>query len=86
MKNGLLKTLLNYRGKMEKRIKVFTGENPYDVEEVINNLLEKMSGKLHDVIFDVAFDPHIDGLEYTCVLVYTPEGKDEKENQKSKKD
>lgn len=67
---------------MEKRIKIFTGDNPYDVEEVVNNFLEDMLGKLHDVIFDVAFDPHIDGLEYTSVLVYTPEAQDEKEEQR----
>lgn len=74
MKNGLLKTQPNYRGKMEKRIKIFTDQNAYDLEKVVNNFLEHIVGKLHDVIFDVAFDPHVDGLEYTSVLVYTPEG------------
>lgn len=58
---------------MEKRIKIFTGDNPYDVEEVVNNFLEIRVGKLHDIIFDVELDHHIDGLEYTMVLVYTPE-------------
>lgn len=67
---------------MEKRIKIFSGVNPYEIEENINNFLENMLGKLHDVILDVAFDPHIDSLEYTGLLVYTPEGEDEKEGQR----
>lgn len=67
---------------MEKRIKIFTGDNPYDVEEMINKFLERRCSKLHDVLFDIAFDPHIDGLEYTSVLVYTPEEEDEEEEEK----
>jgi hypothetical protein len=69
---------------MEKRIKIFLGDNPYDVEDVVNRFLKAMTGKLHDVIFDVAFDPHIAGLEYTAVLVFTPEEEHEKKEQRKK--
>lgn len=79
MKNGSGKTRVNYQGDMEKRIKVFSSSDPHDLEENVNIFLDKMSGKLHDVIFNI--ESNIEELEYVAILVYTPEKKDEKESE-----
>ena len=56
---------------MEKRIKVLYGKSAYDFEKLVNEFLEKSSGKLHDIKFSATPG---EGFRYLyAILIYTPE-------------
>jgi len=59
---------------MEKRVRVFTEKNPYFMMSSMNKFLRETHGKLHDVLYDVVQDTKTGVMEYSSLVVYTPEG------------
>jgi hypothetical protein len=58
---------------MEKRIKCFISENFVTFQDCINDFLESVDGKLHDIKFSYK---EFDRYETFCALIiYTPEDK-----------
>lgn len=58
---------------MEKRVRIFVDASPYDLEAELNNFLDETIGKLHDIVYQAVYDNLKDCMEYSSILVYTPE-------------
>lgn len=60
---------------MEKRLKVFCGDNLHILMETINWFLKETDGCLHDVLYQHQLTE--DNFDYSVILIYTPK-KEEK--------
>lgn len=66
---------------MDKRIKIFTNDEPLELSFLVNSFLEQTEGKLHEVKCAIAQSTIdsccIDSTVAIC-LIYTPETKEDK--------
>lgn len=66
---------------MEKRVKIFVSDSPFDLEDRVNQFLEETEGSYKDIKYNYAFthDPTSTDIEtessletYSALLIYTP--------------